>query len=53
MRSDSIHSATSSAVGRHVLEVVGAVEVGRAVHVGGADALERLEVVVVEVLASR
>ena len=38
--------------GRHVLEVVGAVLVGRAVEVGGADAFHRLEVVVVEVLGS-
>ena len=37
---------------RHVLEIVGAVEVGRAVHVGGADAFERLEVFVVEVLSA-
>ena len=35
---------------RHVLEVVGAVFVGRAVEIGRADALHGLEVVVVEVL---
>ena len=38
--------------GRHHLEVVGAVLVGGAVHAGGPDAVERLEVVVVEVLAA-
>ena len=37
---------------RHVLEVVGAVFVRGAVEVGGADPLEHLEVVVVEVLAA-
>ncbi len=37
-------------VGGHVLEIVGAVGVGRAVEVGSADAFERLEVVVVEIL---
>ena len=37
---------------RDVLEVVRAVEVGGAVHVGGAHPVERLEVVVVEVLAA-
>ena len=38
--------------GRNVLEIVGAVVVGRAVLVGRTDALERLEVVVVEVFAA-
>ena len=38
--------------GRDVFEIVGAVVVGRAVLVRRADALERLEVVVVEVLAA-
>ena len=36
----------------HVLEVVGAVVAGRAVLLGGADPVEGLEVVVVEVLAA-
>ena len=38
--------------GRHDLEVVRAVSARRAVHSRGADAVERLEVVVVEVLAA-
>src|SRR6267378_3621795 len=39
-------------VGGHVLEIVGAVFVGGAVLIGRADALERLEIVVIEVLAA-
>src|SRR6266436_2004577 len=38
--------------GGHVLEVVGAIVVGGAVLIGRADALERLEIVVVEMLAA-
>ena len=38
--------------GRHGLEVVGAVEPGGAVHVGGAGLLERREVLVLDVLGA-
>ena len=52
MRSDSSHSARSTAERRHGLEVVGAVEVRRAVHARGADFLQRQKVLVVVVLAA-
>ena len=39
-------------VGRHILEVIGAIVVGGTVLIGRADALERLEVVVVEMFAA-
>ena len=52
MRSDSSHSARSTAERRHGLEVVRAVEVRRAVHARGADFLKRPKVLVVVVLAA-
>ena len=46
MRSDSSHSASSTWLAGHGLEVVGAIEIRRAVQIAGAGAFQQLDVLI-------